>query len=140
MSDRPARMSSNALPADRQPFSDRPVWRLGGCGWCAAAAICGGASPSGGRLRCQSTAASSGGGCSGDGVRTRSDKGEVRNEPSRCSLLHVLISGLHAARVAARLRRELRIDVDMVRSRYGEFKVLVDGGQSSLRERLLRSA
>jgi hypothetical protein len=64
----------------------------------------------------------------------------VRNEPSRCSLLHVLISGLHAARVAARLRRELRIDVDMVRSRYGEFKVLVDGGQSSMRERLLRSA
>jgi hypothetical protein len=29
--------------------------------------------------------------------------------------------------VAARLRRELRIEVDMVRGRYGEFKVLVDG-------------
>ena len=96
MSDRPARMSSNALPADRQPFSDRPVWRLGGCGWCAAAAICGGASPIGGRLRCQSTAASSGGACSGDGARTRSDKGEVRNGPSHCS-------------------RELRIDVDIRR-------------------------
>jgi hypothetical protein len=29
--------------------------------------------------------------------------------------------------VAARLRRELKTDVDMVRGRYGEFKVLVDG-------------
>jgi hypothetical protein len=29
--------------------------------------------------------------------------------------------------VAARLRRELLIDVDMVRGRYGEFKLLVDG-------------
>jgi hypothetical protein len=29
--------------------------------------------------------------------------------------------------VAARLRRELRSDVEMVRGRYGEFKVLVDG-------------
>jgi hypothetical protein len=29
--------------------------------------------------------------------------------------------------VAARLRRELQTDVDMVRGRYGEFKVLVDG-------------
>jgi hypothetical protein len=29
--------------------------------------------------------------------------------------------------VAARLRRELRADVDMVRGHYGEFKVLVDG-------------
>ena len=29
--------------------------------------------------------------------------------------------------MAARLRRELRTDVDMVRGRYGEFKVLVDG-------------
>jgi hypothetical protein len=37
------------------------------------------------------------------------------------------VSGLHAVRVAARLRRELRTDVDMVRGRYGEFKVLVDG-------------
>jgi hypothetical protein len=33
---------------------------------------------------------------------------------------------LHAVRVAARLRRELGTDVDMVRGRYGEFKVLVD--------------
>ena len=37
------------------------------------------------------------------------------------------MSGLHAVRVAARLRRELHEDVDMVRGRYGEFKVLVDG-------------
>jgi hypothetical protein len=37
------------------------------------------------------------------------------------------VSGLHAVRVAARLRRELRTEVDMVRGRYGEFKVLVDG-------------
>jgi hypothetical protein len=29
--------------------------------------------------------------------------------------------------VAARLRRELRSEVEMVRGRYGEFKVLVDG-------------
>jgi hypothetical protein len=29
--------------------------------------------------------------------------------------------------VAARLRRELRTDVEMVRDRYGTFKVLVDG-------------
>jgi len=29
--------------------------------------------------------------------------------------------------VAARLRRELRIDVEMVHGNYGEFKVLVDG-------------
>jgi hypothetical protein len=29
--------------------------------------------------------------------------------------------------VAARLRRELQTDVEMVRSSYGEFKVLVDG-------------
>lgn len=29
--------------------------------------------------------------------------------------------------MAARLRRELRTDVEMVRGRYGEFKVLVDG-------------
>jgi hypothetical protein len=34
---------------------------------------------------------------------------------------------LHAVRVAARLRRELRTEVEMVRGRYGEFKVLVDG-------------
>jgi len=29
--------------------------------------------------------------------------------------------------VAAQLRRELQIDVKMVRGQYGEFKVLVDG-------------
>jgi hypothetical protein len=29
--------------------------------------------------------------------------------------------------VAARLRRELREEVEMVRGRYGEFKVLIDG-------------
>lgn len=29
--------------------------------------------------------------------------------------------------MAARLRRELRTEVEMVRGRYGEFKVLVDG-------------
>ena len=29
--------------------------------------------------------------------------------------------------MAARLRRELQTDVDMVKGRYGEFKVLVDG-------------
>jgi len=29
--------------------------------------------------------------------------------------------------VAARLRRELHLDVEMVRGHYGEFKVLVDG-------------
>jgi hypothetical protein len=34
---------------------------------------------------------------------------------------------LHAVRVAARLRRELKSEVDMVKGRYGEFKVLVDG-------------
>jgi len=29
--------------------------------------------------------------------------------------------------VAARIRRELQTDVEMVRGRYGEFKVFVDG-------------
>lgn len=29
--------------------------------------------------------------------------------------------------MAARIRRELRTEVDMVRGRYGEYKVLVDG-------------
>ena len=29
--------------------------------------------------------------------------------------------------MAARIRRELKVEVDMVRGRYGEFKVLVDG-------------
>ena len=37
------------------------------------------------------------------------------------------MSGLHAVRVAARLRREFAAEVDMIRARYGEFKVLVDG-------------
>ena len=37
------------------------------------------------------------------------------------------MSGLHAVRVAARLRRELHEKVEMVRGRYGEFLVLVDG-------------
>jgi hypothetical protein len=34
---------------------------------------------------------------------------------------------LHAVRVAARIRRELQIDVDLIRGHYGEYKVLVDG-------------
>lgn len=29
--------------------------------------------------------------------------------------------------MAARIRRELQTDVEMVRGRYGEFKVLIDG-------------
>jgi hypothetical protein len=29
--------------------------------------------------------------------------------------------------VAAKLRRDLRVDVEMVHGRYGEYKVLVDG-------------
>jgi hypothetical protein len=37
------------------------------------------------------------------------------------------VSGIHAVRVAARLRRELGIEVDTVRGHYGEYKVLVDG-------------
>jgi hypothetical protein len=37
------------------------------------------------------------------------------------------VSGLHAVRVAAKLRRELKIDVEMVHGRYGEYKILVDG-------------
>jgi len=36
------------------------------------------------------------------------------------------VSGIHAVRVAARLRRELGIEVEKVHGRYGEFKVLVD--------------
>ena len=36
------------------------------------------------------------------------------------------MSGIHAVRVAARLRRELNTEVDLVKGRYGEFKVLVD--------------
>lgn len=37
------------------------------------------------------------------------------------------MTGLHAARVAAKLRRELNAEVEMARGRYGEFKVFVDG-------------
>jgi hypothetical protein len=37
------------------------------------------------------------------------------------------VSGIHAVRVAARLRRELKADVDLVKGRYGEFKIVVDG-------------
>ena len=37
------------------------------------------------------------------------------------------MSGIHAVRVAARLRRELGIEVDAIRGHYGEYKVLVDG-------------
>jgi hypothetical protein len=37
------------------------------------------------------------------------------------------VSGIHAVRVAARLRRELGIEVDAIRGSYGEYKVLVDG-------------
>jgi hypothetical protein len=37
------------------------------------------------------------------------------------------MSGLHAVRVAPRLRRELNTEMEMVKGRYGEFKVLVDG-------------
>ena len=37
------------------------------------------------------------------------------------------MTGIHAVRVAAKLRRELGIEVDTVHGRYGEYKVLVDG-------------
>ena len=37
------------------------------------------------------------------------------------------MTAIHAARVAARLRSELHVDVDMVHGRYGEFRVLADG-------------
>ncbi len=37
------------------------------------------------------------------------------------------MSGIHAVRVAARLRRELGIEVDAIRGHYGEYRVLVDG-------------
>jgi hypothetical protein len=37
------------------------------------------------------------------------------------------VSGLHAVRVAARIRRELHADVELEKGRYGQFKVLVDG-------------
>jgi hypothetical protein len=37
------------------------------------------------------------------------------------------VSGLHAVRVAARLRRDLQPEIEMEHGKYGEFKVLVDG-------------
>ena len=37
------------------------------------------------------------------------------------------MSGLHAVRVAARIRRELHVDVELEKGRYGQFEVLVDG-------------
>ena len=37
------------------------------------------------------------------------------------------MTAIHAARVAARLRRDLGIEVGKVSGRYGEFKVEVDG-------------
>ena len=37
------------------------------------------------------------------------------------------MSALHAARVAARIERELGAKVDKVHGHYGEYKVLVDG-------------
>jgi hypothetical protein len=37
------------------------------------------------------------------------------------------VSGVHAIRVAAKLRRELQIEVDTEHGRYGEYKVFVDG-------------
>ena len=36
------------------------------------------------------------------------------------------MSGIHAARVAARIRKELGIEVDEVAGHYGEFAVIVD--------------
>ena len=36
------------------------------------------------------------------------------------------MSGLHAARVAAKIRRELGVEVEMIHGHYGEYKVLVD--------------
>jgi hypothetical protein len=36
------------------------------------------------------------------------------------------VSGIHAVRVAARMRRELGIEVDMIKGHYGEYTVLVD--------------
>ena len=37
------------------------------------------------------------------------------------------MSGIFAARAAARLRRELKIPVEMVHGHYAEYRVLVDG-------------
>ncbi len=37
------------------------------------------------------------------------------------------MTAIQAARAAARIRRELNADVEMVRARYGEFTVVVDG-------------
>jgi hypothetical protein len=37
------------------------------------------------------------------------------------------VTGIYAARVAARIRRELKTDVEMVKDRYGKFRIAVDG-------------
>lgn len=37
------------------------------------------------------------------------------------------MSGLHAVRVAAKIRRDLKIEVEMVHGHYGEYKIQVDG-------------
>jgi hypothetical protein len=37
------------------------------------------------------------------------------------------VSGIHAARVAAALRRDPRYAVELVEGRYGEFTVLLEG-------------
>ena len=37
------------------------------------------------------------------------------------------MTGIYAACVAARIRRELKTDVEMVKDRYGKFTVAVDG-------------
>ncbi len=37
------------------------------------------------------------------------------------------MTALYAVRVAARLRRELNTEVDLVHGAYGQFKVFVDG-------------
>jgi hypothetical protein len=37
------------------------------------------------------------------------------------------VSGLHAVRVAAKLKRELQIIVELTKAHYGEFQILVDG-------------
>jgi hypothetical protein len=37
------------------------------------------------------------------------------------------VTGFYAVRVAARLRRELKAEVELVHGAYGQFKVFVDG-------------
>jgi hypothetical protein len=37
------------------------------------------------------------------------------------------VSGLHAVRAAAKIRRDLGVEVDMIHGHYGEYQVLVDG-------------